>query len=388
MQTIQTSQASTRDQAKRIHDRLAGVPATDSVLTQMTTLIDQNQARDAALLAMEHDDFYSTTLKNWVTPWTNLDQTVFSPLNDYTALVVGVVRDDLDFRRILYDDLAYVANSSYGAPAFSINNNNHYEFLETQGISLKDALEQTLQSSLNGLPADATAGIQTTRAGAKAFFIDGTNRAMFRFTLMNHLCHDLEQVKDITRSPDRIRQDVTRSPGGDSRIFLNNCIGCHSGMDPMAQAYAYYQYEYDSDNDPDGESGRMVYNSDGMLDPITGTRVQAKYHINSTNFPYGFVTPDDSWENYWRAGQNSLLGWDSNLPGLGNGAKSMGQELAHSKQFATCQVQKVFKTVCLRDPVDSADRNQISTMLSSFQANGYKLKEVFADSAVYCMGPQ
>ena len=99
-------------------------------------------------------------------------------------------------------------------------------------------------------PPAATAGVMTTRAAAKAFFIDGTNRAMFRFTLLNHMCDDLEQVKDITRVPDRIRQDVSRSPGGDSRLFLNNCIGCHSGMDPLAGAFAYYDYVYDVDDRP------------------------------------------------------------------------------------------------------------------------------------------
>ena len=83
----------------------------------------------------------------------------------------------------------------------------------------------------------------TTRAAAAAFFVAGTNRAMFRFTLLNHLCNDLEQVKDSSYSPDRIRQDVSRSPGGDSRLFLNSCIGCHNGMDPMAQAFAYYNFD-------------------------------------------------------------------------------------------------------------------------------------------------
>ena len=53
---------------------------------------------------------------------------------------------------------------------------------------------QTTQSAVYGLPAAATAGIMTTRAGASAFFIAGTNRAMFRFTMINHLCHDMEQV--------------------------------------------------------------------------------------------------------------------------------------------------------------------------------------------------
>ena len=63
----------------------------------------------------------------------------------------------------------------------------------------------------------------------------------------------------------------------------------------------------------------------------------------------------------------------------------LGQELAASDAFAQCQVQKVFKNVCLRDPVDAADRAQIAAMAGTFKT-GYDLRRVFADSAVYCMG--
>ena len=131
-------------------------------------------------------------------------------------------------------------------------------------------LTRTTQSGASGLPANATAGVMTTRAAAEAFFIAGTNRAMFRFTLMNHMCRDMEQVQDTTRPPDRIRQDVSRSPGGDSRVFLNNCIGCHSGMDPMAQAFAYYDW--------DETAGRIVY-TPGVVRP--------KYFNNDTTFAPG-----------------------------------------------------------------------------------------------------
>ena len=41
----------------------------------------------------------------------------------------------------------------------------------------------------------------------------------------------------------------------------------------------------------------------------TPGQVQPKYHINTGNFPQGFVTPDDSWSNRWRKGPNSVLGW-------------------------------------------------------------------------------
>ena len=82
----------------------------------------------------------------------------------------------------------------------------------------------------------------TTAAGAGAFFYKGTNRAMVRFTMMDYLCDDLQYIADTTRPPDRIRQDPARSPGGDSRAFLNQCIGCHSGMDALAGAFAYYDF--------------------------------------------------------------------------------------------------------------------------------------------------
>jgi len=370
--------ADSREQAKRIHDRLAGVPPTEAVLASMQSDIDGGNPEAAAVTAMANPSFYNVTLKNWATPWTNRTQTVFAPLNDYSATVIGMVRDDVPFNTLLSADLVYHANgarSSGGttAPNFSATNNTHYEFLEDNGIDLSTDLTSDLQSNLLGIPATATAGVMTTRAAAEAFFVAGTNRAMFRFTLLNHMCNDLEQIKDITRSPDRVRQDVSRSPGGDSRIFLNNCVGCHSGMDPLAQAFAYYQYNE--------TTGQMEY---------TPGVVQPKYFINGETFNPGFITPDDSWDNYWRDGQNSLLGWATSGPGStgsGNGAKSMGEELANSRAFAACQVEKAFKMVCLRSPVDSTDRSKIDDITDDFETTyNYRMKPVFADAAAYCMG--
>ena len=102
-----------------------------------------------------------------------------------------------------------------------------------------------------------------------------------------------------------------------------------------------------------------------------------KYFNNDTTFADGFVTPDDSWHNHWRQGQNALIGWNSAMPGQGSGAKSLGEELAATQAFAQCQVKKVFKAVCLRDPVDANDRTQINTMTNSF-VGAYNLKQVFA----------
>ena len=383
--------AGPRDQAKRIHERIAGVPPSPEVLDQMAANITNNGASgavSAAYTAMEDPAFYDVTLKNFVAPWTNEAMSPFVPLNDYTATVIGIVRDEHDFRRVLYDDILYVGNASLnGISAYSTSNNDNYEDLERSGYSLSDdnVLEQTTQSSLNSeLPTGATAGVITSRAAARAFFSAGTNRAMFRFTLLNHMCNDLEQVADVSLPPDRIRQDVSRSPGGDSRVFLSNCVGCHTGMDPMTQAFAYYDYQYNADTDPDGELGRLIYNSVSDVDPETGTRVVAKYHINSTTFEQGYVTPDDGWDNYWRSGNNRRLGWGPGT-GSGNGAKSLGMEFANSDAFAQCQVKKVFRNVCLREPSNDSDRSKITEIVTSFRS-GYNLKTAFAESAAHCRG--
>ncbi len=391
----QAAQADARSQAKRIHDRIAGVPPTPQVLDAMEALLNSDPTgKSAAEKAMEDPNFYNVTLKNWITPWTNEEQTVFAPLNDFTATVIGLIRDNRDFRQVLFGDVIYTGEVS-GLPAYSNSNNDHYQALEALGpqsgnLGDPTVLTEKTQSSITGLPADATAGVLTTRAAARAFFYKGTNRAMFRYTLINFLCTDLEQIKDNTRVPDRVRRDVARSPGGDSRIYLNACVGCHAGMDGMGGAMAYYDLAHDGDM----EDATSNFENTATL-TYTAGRVVPKYLQNENNFKPGFVPADDRWINYWRNGPNALLGWND-WPGiqkdakgntLGHGLKQLGMELAYSDAFAQCQVKKAFKAICLRDPDDrAADRSTVRTIVNDFVNGGYKMKQVFRDVAAVCKG--
>ena len=367
--------ATPRDEAKRMHDRLAGVPPDAVTLDQMTALISTGQPADAlqaAEIAMHHPAFYRTALKNFITPWTNVDRTAFADLNDYTATVIGIIRDDRPFTDVLTADVVYVGTVG-GAPGYSQTNNDHYVFLEQNQVDLSNptlfrAEAQSGQSGAQITPADA-AGIITTRAAGQAFFSAGTNRRMFRFTAINYLCRDLEQLKDVSRPADRIRQDVSRSPGGDSAVFHNECIGCHSGMDPMAGAFAFFQW--------DETAMRTVF---------TRNQVQPKHLINANVFPGGYVTVDDRWDNFWREGPMSALGWRAAASG-GYGPKSFGREIAESRAFSLCQVEKVFEHVCFRPPQTQDDADAIEQIADIFEANAtYSMKSVFAEVAVYCMG--
>ncbi len=399
-----TCSASPREQAKRIHDRLTGVPASDAMLDAMEGAIAGGGGVAAGIYAIDgaptvaaSGDFYTVTLKNWVTPWTNEEQDTFAPLNDYSATVIGIVRDELDFREVLSGDIIYRGNVP-GIPAYSASNNRHYEYLEASGRNLGDpsVLVRDSQSNLTGFPPSAVAGVMTTRAAARAYFVDGTNRAMFRFTVLNHLCVDLEQLKDGSRPADRIRQDISRSPGGDSTLFLNQCVGCHAGMDPMTQAFAYYDFPYPEEEEFPGlaldqrkDLGSMRY---------TANVVQSKYGINAATFATGYVTKNDHWTNYWRLGDNSArIGWRSPAGNTGavdmavnpayaegDGAASLGRELANTDAFSYCQVKKVFRSVCLREPMPTPNESQaVDNFVATFNSGG-NVKQVFAEVAAYC----
>src|SRR5438067_10605488 len=108
-QLTTAAHAGPNEPAKRIYERIAGEPPPAAVLAQMATAISgspgQAGLQAAAAIATSAPSFYNVTLKNLVIPWTNRDQTVFAPFNDYAATVIGMSRDDLAFNTALSDDI-------------------------------------------------------------------------------------------------------------------------------------------------------------------------------------------------------------------------------------------------------------------------------------------
>jgi hypothetical protein len=48
-------------------------------------------------------------------------------------------------------------------------------------------------------------------------------------------------------------------------------------------------------------------------------------------------------------------------------------------------VQKVFKQVCFREPANEFERNQVESIATDFEGQGYDLMSVFGQVAAYCM---
>ena len=105
--------------------------------------------------------------------------------------------------------------------AYSQTSNAHYETLEANQVDLGNTAQLVAGAAVGAARlADPRGGRRRrhhhARRPARRSSAPAPTAACCASPAMNYLCRDLEQLKDVSRPADRIRQDVTRSPGGDS----------------------------------------------------------------------------------------------------------------------------------------------------------------------------
>ena len=161
---------------------------------------------------------------------------------------------------------------------------------------------------------------------------------------------------------------MSRSPGGDSNLFLNDCIGCHAGLDGLAGAFAFYDF--------DATAGKLNY---------TLNAVQPKFVKDAKTFPFGYQDDRRLVDQLLAHGPNAFVGWHG--PGSGNGAKSLGMELAQDAPILRVPGEEACsrRSAIARRTAPRICR-PCKTIANSFEANNRSMKRVFADTAVYCMG--
>lgn len=353
--------ASSRDLAYKIHNRIAGIPPSAEVLDQMAALLDAGNGKAAIDIPLATEAFLAITVKSMALSWTNVDEKIDVPLNDFSATVIGMIRDNLPFDQILYADMIYTAQDGMAnVPAYSGANNEHYAAFDEQGGSYLNQLVRKPQTGTTGLPV--AAGALTTRGWGEAYYQAGTNRRSTQFTLKTFLCKEMEQLTDNTRPDLYVRRDVDRLPGGDATEYKSKCSGCHSGMDPLTKAFAFFDFV----------DGAIVY---------TPGQTPDKVNRNGETFPGGYVTADDEWVNMWIQGQNSSFGWNGEPKG--NGPQSFGAYISRTDEFARCMAKKVYHQSCITELEDEATINRLA---DAFKADGYKIKSLFSQAIQTCEG--
>lgn len=114
---VMNAHADAQSQARKLYMSLTGVTPTASELNIVAQKISAGKSTEAAKDIIDSKNginsggnFYKVTVKNFSTPWSNVDYTTMYPLTDLTATVVGWVRDEKPFNNILFSDSVYVAN--------------------------------------------------------------------------------------------------------------------------------------------------------------------------------------------------------------------------------------------------------------------------------------
>ncbi len=352
------------DMAVLLHTRIAGVPPDEATRSKMVELLKAGQKQEAAALATEQSDFYNVKLRNMFGAWSNTGASIDIDLNDMVATMIGMVRDNVPFNEVLSGDYLYTGSDSAGA--YRADDNSLYINLQSRDLQreLVKKKQSEVFTQIKHLPAEAQAGIISTRAFGQAYFQAGTNRRATAFTLKYFLCHDMEALHDPTISDEKVRPDVSRAPGNDANLFNNRCKGCHSGMDALSGWSVYYDFQ---------PQKKILYQ----------TNVQSKISRNFYVYPQGHQPVDDSFVNLWTTGQNTALGWGSQTSG--NGAKDYGKMLTDSQAFSTCMATHVYEQVCLLTPETGKEKTLRDSLASTFKSNSYSMKKLFAATAAACL---
>lgn len=391
-------------EAKWLAERIAGVKISNDnpILVQMADKVKAGDRQGAAALATTLPQFLNVTVKQFGAQMSSREETIREPLNDFTATIMGVVRDGIDARQLLHGDFYYAATDPTLLPAGVtlpsnfvpdlLRSNNHYAALERANVDIAKTLikidgQQIATSDTTSIPSPDPAGILTSRAFLAAHAVMGTNRRLVEFTFREFMCLPIAGWADTLGSDFRIGRDVDRFPGGDNSKFLTTCKGCHSMQDGFRGAFAKWDFP--------GNAAIHVANgvTQGELQPRLDGNRPVIFKMNRPDFVQyagGYVTTDDSFvNNAIRGANSSLLGWRDPAPDTSMlssrtaGVHAFGRLIAGSKRFPYCMAKRVWASVC-HNEFSQAEMDAIyATMGGYMEQNGYDLKKLFIAVAAH-----
>jgi hypothetical protein len=394
---VPASPAAAKRIAERMWNRIVGTPVDLGSPTQvaaadnMTNMLMQGRALEAANIATQQKNFLDITVRGLATTLSNRIKDPAFGLTDFVTTWIGIIRDNESAQQLLLSDYVYVPesvkinnNQEQCAQSAAYTNNAAFNAIVDQGLSISDNIRKKRQCIFNSprnfgstpQPLNDAAGLLTTRGWAAAHFYMGTNRRALEFTFDVFMCKSLDDIRD-TYAPDyRVRRDVSRAPGGDPKVYNTDCMSCHGTMDAASGAFAFFDYYPNPSNDDPNPvtsaDARLFYARTGYADG------DWKYNINPNTFPAGWITGDDSWLNFYTNERNAdQLGWSENVPSSGFGAKSLATMFANSRAFAECMSKRVFAQLCKR-PADGGDTGILTAIVDDFIGSNYNMKRLYA----------
>lgn len=421
--------------AQKIYSRIVGlrVPLFNPALKEMERILrEEADPVKAAEIATRDSNFINIAVRDFAAPMSNRGQDKNVGLNDFIVTIMGAVSDELDFRKILWENMTYEANKTVVAVPSSevsdlLRSNAHYVSLETQRIDLskhpkrdptapteEPILVRKKQRVFNGreavdLPDSEAAGVLTSRQYLMEQCVAGTNRRCIEKIFEHFLCLPLDRVSDNSGPDNVVGKDIERYPAGSFTKFTTNCKACHTILDSMRPAFGHWTfnagYAMNSTvaltivNNADDEDDGIGFRGTGNNVPGANL-IHAKYNQNDRDTsdpdrpftkPGAYVT-STNWSNNANAGSNQKrIGWNTTTSDWksGKNVRALGKAFSETKQFPICMATRIFNQVCGRDPV-LAEASFIDSAVQGFKERNYNLKYLFQriGSSDECLGKE
>lgn len=371
------------DKAMTIYQRLSTkVSLQHPDILKMKSLIEQNKLKEAALVATESDNFYNVVIRDFAAKMSNRELDPSAPLNDFTATIIGIARDDIDAREMLTGDFYYSGLKSSPLAEVErdiVRSNTHFQNMDSNFTNLRKALfkhpkqRAIVTGNLAELP-DA-AGVITSRAFMSAHAGGGTNRRLVEFSFNQFLCSEIDEWKTGTEWS-YIGRDIPRG-----EPFSTKCSLCHGPMDAMRPAFAYVDFIQLSATDGALNYKKIYNDTNDSVEKF----IPDKFRRASEAAPGGHKVRDSVWENLTEISPKNAdyFKWRSAMNG--QGMKDFGKMLSESRAFSKCMAKRAFETVCYESfPQDKALLERLADKFEekSQGKNAYSLKNLFSEIVI------
>jgi hypothetical protein len=444
----QAPQYTSRELAKKLYVSLTGTQPSALELTFLADKMAHNKADAARDIIDQKGDinnggaFYSVTIKDWATPKFNKQKTTLAPLNDGTATIIGMIRDERPFNTILYQDVMYKAtgvtfkggqlwyfDTAYPSVPGVVSSTlcsahgtiaGQYKIIFTVPGTSNKSCQKT---KLTKTQLNAATDIDALYVPHKDLIIE-TNLVA---TTNRHYESISEQGLDLSDPKLLVSQSqgskLHTSPSAIAGLLSSRAYGSayfFAGTNRAPVAYAIEHFlckdmeeindttiednrnRRDVDRSPGGSStlyknrcvgchagmdamaGAFAY-YDYLNGKVTYTpgNVVTKMNHNAL-FSAGYVTGNDSWINYWRVGQNAALGWSRDVT-EGIGATSFGRMLADTEAFHSCMAKQAYEKVCMKKASANEDIARVARLTAAYKNSNFNMKSLFINAAIECL---
>jgi hypothetical protein len=447
---VEASEKSPRELSKKLYISLTGTQPSMAELNYLEPKIARGDYVQAGADIIDQRSsviknggaFYGVTVKDWVTPKFNKQKTTLAPLNDGSATIIGMIRDERPFNSILYENVVYkalgvtfqgelwyfdttlpasVPNAATLCSGLGLTAND-FKIIYNDPTPLEPT-KRTCRKTKFKLPALAAAkSINSLYLPAQDLIIETnllstTNRHYESISEQGLDLSDRNLLKPVTQDaklhayPAAISGLLTTRAYGSAYFFAG------TNRAPVAYALEHflckdmeelhdttipdYRNRRDVDRSPGGSSelykNRCIGCHAGM-DALAGAF--AYYDYNNGKIAYtpatvvpkmnhnvlfsaGFVTSNDGWKNLWNQGHNASLGWGSLAEG--EGVKSFGTMLANTEAFHSCMAKQAYEKVCMKKAVSKIDKDRVTRLTAFYKSSNFNMKRLFINASIECL---